>query len=71
MPHLLTFLGTIDPLVGYLDDTVIFYDHGTSLVHFISEMVSRDTIFQLPQAGSTSESGLSRAILAAELRRTT
>ena len=59
IPHLLTFLDTMDPLVDYLVYSYVLYDHGTSLVHFISEMVSRDTIFQLPQAGITSESGVS------------
>ena len=61
IPHLPTILCTIDQLIGYLNCIYIFYGHGTSLVHFIGKVASRDTIFQLPQAGSTSESGVSRS----------
>ena len=60
IPHLLTFLDTMDQLVDWLVYSYVFYDHGTNLVHLISEVVSRDTIFQLPQAGSTNKSGVSR-----------
>ena len=59
IPHLLTFLDTMDQLVDCLVYSYVFYDHGTNLVHFMSEVVSRDTIFQLPQAGSTNKSGVS------------
>ena len=61
MPHLLTFLCTIDQLVDYLVYIYIFYDHGTSLVHFLCKMLSRDNNFQLPQAESTGRCGVSRS----------
>ena len=61
MPHLLTFPGTMDQLVVYLVYIYVFHDHGTSLMHFLSKVLSRDNIFQLPQAGGASESAVSRS----------
>ena len=57
MPHLLTFLCTIDQLVDYLVYIYIFYDHGTSLMHFFVKCCLETTIFNCRRRRAPADAG--------------